>query len=107
MHHSIKPIFYGAKLIALSKKDNGIRPIAIGETLRRLTAKIAIASVQKAVSARLSPTQLGFGIAGGTKAAVHATRAFVETLNQNSVLIKLDFANAFNTIRRDHVAEKM
>jgi len=34
------PIFFGANLCALKKKDGGIRPIAIGNTLRRFASKI-------------------------------------------------------------------
>ena len=32
--------FYGANLIALGKENGGVRPIAVGFTLRRLAAKI-------------------------------------------------------------------
>ena len=32
---------FGASLIALEKKGGGIRPIAVGCTLRRLVAKVA------------------------------------------------------------------
>ena len=35
----VHPIFGGASLIALRKKDGGVRPIAVGLTLRRLVAK--------------------------------------------------------------------
>ena len=35
----IQPVFCGASLCALNKKDGGIRPIAVGSTLRRLIAK--------------------------------------------------------------------
>ena len=37
----IQPIFCGASLCALNKKDGGIRPIAVGSTLRRLVSKAA------------------------------------------------------------------
>ncbi|XP_055354395.1 uncharacterized protein LOC129600034 [Paramacrobiotus metropolitanus] len=37
----IRPFFFGANLIPLGKKDGGVRPIAVGETLRRLVSKIA------------------------------------------------------------------
>ena len=41
-------IFYGAQLIALSKGDSttDVRPIAIGLTLRRLAAKVAMAKLR-------------------------------------------------------------
>ena len=33
---AVQPIFFGARLIPLKKKDGGLRPIAVGNTLRRL-----------------------------------------------------------------------
>ena len=36
---NIRLFFFGAKLIAFVKKDGGLRPIAIGNTLRRVVAK--------------------------------------------------------------------
>ena len=38
----IRSIFFGASLCALRKKDGGVRPIAIGNTLRRLISKVAV-----------------------------------------------------------------
>ena len=37
----LRPYFFGAKLIALKKPDGGLRPIAVGNTFRRLSAKCA------------------------------------------------------------------
>ena len=41
---SIQPILFGANLIALNKKEGGIRPIAVGQILHRLAAKIILAA---------------------------------------------------------------
>ena len=38
---TLRPFFFGAKLIALIKIDGGLRPIAIGNTLRRIASKCA------------------------------------------------------------------
>ena len=37
----LRPYSFGAKLIALKKPDGGLRPIAVGNTFRRLSAKCA------------------------------------------------------------------
>jgi hypothetical protein len=50
-----------------------------------------------------SPRQLGIGTSGGCEAAVHAARRFLLSLDDDSVLVKLDFSNAFNCIHRDAV----
>ena len=45
--------------------------------------------------------QIGFGVKGGIEAAVHAARLFLSKLPSEDAFIKLDFKNAFNSIRRD------
>jgi len=49
--------------------------------------------------------QLGVGIPGGCEAAVHATRRYTDRLQKDHVVVKLDFANAFNSVRRDALLE--
>ena len=49
----------------------------------------------------MAPRQLGYGVKGGAEAAVHAARLFLGELNPVKAVLKLDFSNAFNTIRRD------
>ena len=99
----IRPVVYGANLIALRKKDGGIRPIAVGETFRRLAAKCALAQVRESMVSHLSPLQVGFGVPGGAEAAVHAARSILQHGGQDDVMLKVDFANAFNSIHRSHV----
>ena len=98
---SIRPYFFGASLVALKKKDDGIRPIAVGCTLRRLAAKCASLFAKQSIPDLLAPRQLGYGITGGVEAAVHAARCYLQNLQQGEVLVKVDFKNAFNSIRRD------
>jgi len=38
---SVRSIFFGGRLFALSKPKGGLRPIAVGLTFRRLAGKIA------------------------------------------------------------------
>ena len=97
----INTIIYGARLIALSKKDGEVRPIAVGYVLRRLTAKCANSHVIEDGSKILQPRQVGVGVACGAEAAIHATRRYISQLPSGHAFIKLDFANAFNTLRRD------
>ena len=100
---AIRPIFCGASLCALTKKDGGIRPIAVGCTLRRLVAKTASKLVQEKMTAKLAPIQLGFGVKQGTEAAAHAARRFLRDMPPGQALLKLDFVNAFNAISRDEI----
>ena len=74
--------------------------------MRRLAVKCANSHVITARGNELKPIQVGVGVSGGAEAAVHAIRRFVETLEADNVLMKLDFANDFNTIRHDTILER-
>ena len=97
----VRPLFFGANLIPFRKPEGGVRPIAVGCTLRRLVAKYASSLVREEMGELLSPRQLGYGVKRGAEAAVHAARLFVQNLEVDQVFVKLDFTNAFNTLRRD------
>ena len=56
---SICPFFFGATLIALKKREGGIRPIAVGCTLHRLASKVASRHVSDSMGSFLCPYQLG------------------------------------------------
>ena len=71
--------FFGASLTALNKRDGGIRPIAVGCTLRRLVAKMASMSVKDCIGSILAPLQLGYGTPFGAEAAVHSARLYILT----------------------------
>ncbi|OWA54844.1 hypothetical protein BV898_19237 [Hypsibius exemplaris] len=98
---AVCPLLYGGTLTALNKKDGGIRPIACGNTLRRLVGKIVSRRVMAAMGELVRPQQLGYGTPGGAEAVVHATRAFLEEKEETLVVLKLDFKNAFNTVHRN------
>ena len=55
-----RPFFFGATLIGLSKNDGGVRPIAIGCTLRRLAAKCCACLVKEEVGSRTLPHSVRF-----------------------------------------------
>jgi len=55
------PYLFAARLMALRKKDGGVRPIAVGDTLRRLVEKWLLATAQGYnAAAALSPLQTAF-----------------------------------------------
>jgi hypothetical protein len=94
-------------LCALNKKDGGIRPIAIGNCLRRLTSKLACFQSRDIVNSYLSPHQLGVATKLGCEAAIHTIRTFVNNdQNRGKVLLKLDFKNAFNSVERDCILKE-
>ncbi|CAK1600196.1 unnamed protein product [Parnassius mnemosyne] len=102
----VTPLIYGANLIALTKKDGGVRPIAVGSTFRRLAAKICVRLTRTKLQALFEPVQVGFGTRGGCEAAVHAVRTFLKS-DSCEVLLKLDLKNAFNSVNRDTLLKEI
>jgi hypothetical protein len=103
--NEVRPAFFGASLFPFTKKDGGIRPIAVGLTLRRLVAKVACSRAMESCKTVLAPTQLGVGVKGGAEALTHAARRYLLSLDEERAFVKLDFSNAFNSVRRDAVLE--
>ena len=98
-------IIFGGGLIALNKKYGGIRPIVVGYFWRRLAAKCACAYASAKLVDCFSPVQVGVGVSSGCEAAVHAARRFLDSMDEDQLFVKLDFANAFNCLHRDHELE--
>ena len=96
---------FGASLFALGKNDGGVRPIAVGSVYRRLAARILTHYAAARLSQELAPVQLGVGVSQGCEAAVHAVREYARVLSgmedSSYVLVKVDVKNAFNSLRRD------
>jgi len=86
--------------LALNKKSGGVRPIAIGFSLRRLASKCANSFSTNNLKSYFHPHQLGVGISGGCEAAIHSARRYLEAMPTDHVLVKLDFTNAFNSLHR-------
>lgn len=108
VNEEICQYIYCASLCALTKKDGGIRPIAVGTSLRRLVSKQECRHVNEEIGKYLCPIQLGFGNKQGCEVAVHATRIFVSiSVGSKKVLLKIDFRNAFNSIERDRMLNKV
>ena len=97
------PHLCGASLFACKKKGGGVRPIAVGEVLRRLTSKCVCRAVQADAIRILSPLQVGVGLPVGCEAIVHAVTSVQEDLfipSNNCCTLLVDFSNAFNSVDR-------
>ena len=101
----VRTLLFGGKLLALNKKDGGLRPIAVGYYWRRLASKCANSYALEKLGSHFGHVQLGVGVPGGCEAAIHAARRFVSDMSRDQVVVKLDFKNAFNCIHRDIMLE--
>lgn len=77
----------------------------MGSVWRRLASKCALSVVLERVKGLLHPQQLGVGVKGGVEAAIHSVRCLIEGLPDSWSFLKIDFKNAFNTLRRDSLLE--
>ena len=86
----------------MEKKNGGIRPIAIGEVLRRVVGKVLCQEVKQAAQDYFWPRQVGVGAQLGADSAVHSVRQWCErhAADAGKVVLKLDFENAFNCVDR-------
>ena len=96
---TVRPTFLGASLIALNKKRGGVRPIAVGLSLRWLAAKCLANKVQQFAKELLVPLQLGFGTSCGAEAAAYSSHLYLHNMPSTNLFLKLDFKNALNSLR--------
>jgi len=101
----VNAVIFGGRLVALAKKDGGVRLITVGYTLRRLAAKCANNHVIASRSQELQPQQFGAGLSGGAEAAVHATRRLAQNLPSDHVIVKLDTGLELNISKCEIIAE--
>ena len=97
---ALQPFLCAGTLVPLNKKDNGLRPLVVGEFLRSLVGKLACRAAAGDAQA-LRPLQVGAGGTGPTiQSAVLAARSWASSLGTAKVMLKVDVKNAFNTISR-------
>jgi hypothetical protein len=98
----LAPFIAGAPLMALAKAGGGLRPIAIGETIRRLVSKCCCEATVEDAKVIFGPLQVGVATQGGAEASVHAVRRLAEEFGADpgKIMLKVDFSNAFNLVDR-------
>eukprot|EP00731_Ephydatia_muelleri_P032417 Em0023g924a len=93
----------GGNLTALNKATLGdIRPIAVGEVLRRLVGKCLCAALRVKAASFFESYQFGVACPRGAERIIHGLRACVEEhwLEEDFGVLKVDMKNAFNQVSR-------
>ena len=105
---TLVPFLAGANLTALPKKDEGIRPVVVGEVWRRLTAKCLCNVYKEQACSFFFPLQIGVGQTLGTEIGLETARQWFErnSNNPSTVVAKIDFSNAFNCVDRQAFLEQ-
>ena len=97
-----------SRLLAIRKKDDTPRPIAVGEAFTRLAASWSLQVWTEDVSQSLEKQQFGVGTKGGVEPIVlELFSSFQDRAGEEEFLASIDFENAFNTISRHRIAEEV
>eukprot|EP00731_Ephydatia_muelleri_P024931 Em0017g14a len=102
----------GGSLIALvkNKPDSppDVRPIAVGEVLRRLASKCLCRLTKAKAAEFFEGHQVGVACPGGSELIVHGLRDCIESHwnDEDFVVLKIDFQNAFNMVSRQGLLDE-
>ena len=96
--------YNACRLVPLDKGQTkdlkpGVRPIGIGELLRRIVGKLLIGVIKDDIVEAAGPLQTCAGLKGGIEAAIHAMRHTFEKESTEAILL-VDAENAFNNLNR-------
>ena len=94
----IEPLV-ACRLIPLAKKPSGVRPIGVGETLRRIMGKAVSWILKEEIKTAAGPLQTCANHGAGAEAAIHGMRSIFEKDSTEAVLL-IDAKNAFNSLNR-------
>ncbi|KAL0221644.1 hypothetical protein RCL1_001498 [Eukaryota sp. TZLM3-RCL] len=98
--------FTASRLIALTKPNGKLRPIAVGESLYRLLSGIVFNRVGDKAKNYFTPFQYGIKTIDGASVAALTSDVFYHQ-NPNNCIFNLDFKNAFNSVTRSAIASEL
>ena len=85
--------------IAIDKGGGALRPVGVGEMVRRIIGKAIMTVTGEKVQEAVGALQLCGGQPAGVEAAIHAMRGFLDEDDSDGILL-IDADNAFNRVNR-------
>jgi hypothetical protein len=98
-HPQFLAAYVNCRLIPLNKCP-GVRPIGIGEILRRIVGKTLSWVLKSDIQDTAGPLQVCTGLKSGAEAAIHFMRDQFK-LDASEAVIMVDASNAFNAVNRE------
>ena len=80
-------------------KCPGVRPIAVGETFRRIVGRAVMRIIESDVLSAIAPYQLCISIPSACEVGAHVMRRLFDQDNVQGILF-VDASNAFNSLNR-------
>ena len=102
----IRHLFASASLFGVPKSDGGLRPVAAGSLLRRVTGKAIARKLTDKAANMFRPLQVGVGTRAGCESIVHSVRQLVEE-DPSLMICQTDFISAYNRCSREHIMEEV
>ena len=90
--------YTACRLVALDKCP-GVRPVGVGEVIRRIIGKAVMRVVREDLQDAVGSIQLCAGQDAGCEAAAHAKRSIFDN-DDTEAMILVDATNAFNRLNR-------
>ena len=87
------------RLIPINKLP-GVRPIGVGEVVRRIIGKAVLSVTAPYVQSATGSLQVCAGQEAGIEAAIHAMRLLADR-DENEAVLLVDAKNAFNSLNRE------
>ena len=95
--------YNACRLITLNKNPGSvelqIRPIGVGEVIRRIVGKTIMWSLNSEIQEAGGPLQVASGLKGGAEAAIHSMKIKFEEASTDAILL-VDAENTFNQLNR-------
>ena len=101
---TIEPLLAN-RLILLDKGEGQVRPIGVGEVIRRIVAKCVTKVTKEEILEASGLLPLCAGHRRGIEASIHAVNNIFEADDTDAVLL-IDATNAFNSLNRSKVKVK-
>lgn len=89
----------GGRILALDKKDGGLRPLVLCSVFRRIALRGLLAACRDDFNTMVGPAQFALGKKSGDVTMVRLLEAAAAVRNDQAVL-SIDIKNAFGTMRR-------
>ena len=96
---------YTSRCVGIGKKDGGVRPLCMQECLIKPLHKILASKVERLVVGGVSPLQKCLSTAEGQLEAYEKVMKGLESGAE--AVIQFDFSNAFGTIRRCYILDRL
>lgn len=88
------------------RQNPGVRPIGVGEVLRRIISKAITTVLRQDLQSTAGGLQLCVGQEGGSEAGIHAMVQIYDDEDTHGI-IQVDAENAFNTINRNVLLQNL